>query len=50
MTIKEQFREQLWATSLEYDEVLPYLSDERYFVMNTFHSNGLFDMYYVGLK
>lgn len=50
MTIKEQFHNQLWATSNNYEEVLPYLGNPLYDVMNTYHSNGLFDKYYVGLK
>ena len=50
MNIKEQFHNQLWATSTDYAEVLPYLNDPKYDVYNTFHSNGLFDKYYVGLK
>ena len=50
MTIKEQLHNQTWATSSNYEEVKPYLGDDRYFVANTFHSDGLFDMYYIGLK
>ena len=50
MSVQEQFHNQLWATSSSYEEVLPYLNDENYFVENTFHANGLFDKYYVGLK
>ena len=50
MSVKEQFQNQLWATSSSYEEVLPYLNDERYLVTNTYHSNGLFDTYYIGLK
>ena len=50
MTIREQLHNQTWATSSDYEEVLPYLMDERYLVTNTFHTNGLFDMYYIGLK
>ena len=50
MSVKEQFQSQTWATSSNYEEVRPYLGDERYLVANTFHSDGLFDMYYIGLK
>lgn len=50
MSIKEQFMNQLWATSSSYEEILPYLSDERYNVTNTYHANGLFDQYYIHLK
>lgn len=48
--IKEQFQNQLWATSQSYEEVLPYLDNPNYSVFNTFHSNGLFDKYYIGLR
>lgn len=41
---------QVWATSSDYEEVLPYLDDDRYLVTNTYHANGLFDTYYIGLK
>ena len=50
MSIKEQFHVQTWATSSDYNEVLPYLNNPNYEVMNTYHSNGLFDMYYIGLR
>lgn len=50
MSVKEQFHDQLWATTSDYNEVLPYLDDERYMVRNTYHSNGLFDTYYIGLR
>ena len=50
MSVKEQFHSQLWATSSNYEEVLPYLNNPEYEVMNTYHSNGLFDKYYVGLR
>lgn len=50
MSIEEQFKDKLWATSTDYNEVLPYLGDPKYLVVNTYHSNGLFDTYYVGLK
>ena len=50
MSIKEQLHEQTWATSSDYEEVKPFLNDPNYMVCNTFHSDGLFDMYYVGLK
>jgi hypothetical protein len=50
MSIREQFHNQLWAISRDYDEVLPYLNDERYDVCNTYHANGLFDYYWIGLK
>jgi hypothetical protein len=50
MSIKEQFQNQLWATSSDYEEVLPYLNDPNYDVVNTYHVNGLFDCYYIGLR
>lgn len=50
MSVKDQFKYNLWATSSSYEEVLPYVDDDRYLVTNTYHSNGLFDKYYVGLK
>lgn len=50
MSVKEQFRNQLWATSNDYSEVLPYLDDDNYLVENTYHANGLFDCYYIGLR
>ena len=50
MSVKEQFQNQVYATTSDYNEVLPYLNDDRYSVMNTYHSNGLFDSYFIGLK
>ena len=50
MSVKEQFHNQLWATSKDYDEVLPYLNNPEYDVYNTYHANGLFDTYYIGLR
>lgn len=50
MSIKEQLHNKTWATSSDYGEVLPYLNHPDYMVYNTYHSNGLFDVYYVGLK
>ena len=50
MSVKEQFQNQLWATTMDYDEVLPYLDNPDYLVMNTYHTNGLFDTYYIGLR
>jgi hypothetical protein len=50
MSVKEQFFNQLWATTTNYNEVLPYINDERYTVANTYHANGLFDSYYIGLN
>lgn len=50
MSVKEQFHNQLWATSNDYNEVLPYLNNPDYHVANTYHENGLFDKYYIGLK
>ena len=50
MNVKEQLHDQTWATSRDYDEVLPYLDNDLYMVHNTFHSNGLFDHYFIGLK
>ena len=50
MSVKEQFQNQTWATTSDYNEVLPYLNNESYLVVNTFHKNGLFDVYYIGLK
>lgn len=50
MSIKEQLHDQTWATSSSYEEVLPFLNDPNYMVTNTFHSDGLFDSYYVALK
>jgi len=50
MTIKEQLHNQLWATSSDYEEALPYLNDPNYNVCNTYHSNGLFDCYYIHVR
>ena len=50
MSVKEQFQNQTWATSSDYEEVLPFVGDERYMVANSYHANGLFDCYYIGLK
>ena len=50
MSVKEQLHNQLWAVSSDYSEVLPYLDNPLYSVMNTYHTNGLFDRYYIGLK
>lgn len=50
MSVKEQFMNQVWATTSDYQEVLPFIDDERYMVGNTYHSNGLFDKYYIGLR
>lgn len=50
MSIKEQFHNQTWATSSSYEEVLPYLNNPAYMVVNTYHANGLFDTYYIGLR
>ena len=49
MSIKQQFQNQTWATSSNYEEVLPYLSDPYVNVENTYHSNGLFDKYYLSI-
>ena len=49
-TIKEQFMSQTWAVTSDYSEVLPYLDNPNYLVANTFHKNGLFDAYYIGIK
>lgn len=50
MSVAEQFKNQTWATSSDYNEVLPYLNDPNYLVANTYHYNGLFDTYYIGLR
>ena len=47
MSVKEQFFKQSWAVTSDYQEVLPYLNNPNYDVMNTYHSNGLFDQYYI---
>ena len=50
MSVKEQLHDQLWATTSSYDEALPYLDNPDYNVMNTYHSNGLFDAYYIHVR
>lgn len=50
MSVEEQFKDQLWATTNDYNEVLPYINNERYMVANTYHANGLFDTYFIGLR
>jgi hypothetical protein len=50
MSVKEQFQYNLWAVTSDYNEVLPYLNNDNYNVMNTYHANGLFDSYYIHLK
>ena len=50
MSVKEQLENQVWATSRDYDEVLPYLANSDYMVHNTYHANGLFDHYFIGLR
>jgi hypothetical protein len=45
MSVKEQFNNQLWAVTSDYNEVKPYLNNPNYTVQNTYHSNGLFDKY-----
>ena len=50
MTIREQLQNQTWATSSDYEEVLPYFGNPDYMVTNTYHVNGLFDTYYIGLR
>jgi len=47
MSVKDQLHYRLWATSSNYEEVLPYMDDPKFKVTNTFHSNGLFDTYYI---
>jgi hypothetical protein len=49
MSVKEQFHDKLWAETTSYEEVLPYLDNPDYRVMNTYHQNGLFDKYYIHL-
>lgn len=49
MSVSEQFKNQVWATTHDYNEALPYLSDPNYNVCNTYHGNGLFDSYYIHL-
>ncbi|MCR5270579.1 MAG: hypothetical protein K6D91_06130 [Prevotella sp.] len=48
-SVREQFNEQLFAFTKDYDEVLPYLNSPFYEVRNTYHSNGLFNNYYIGM-
>ena len=50
MSVKEQFMNQLWATTKDYEEALPYLDNPDFSVHNTYHANGLFDTYYIGLR
>ena len=50
MSVSEQFQYNLWATTTDYNEVLPYLNNPNYDVSNTYRSNGLFDSYYIHLK
>ena len=50
MTIKEQLHNQTWAVSSDYSEVLPYVGYTNFMLTKTYHGNGLFDSYYVGLK
>ena len=50
MSVKEQFNKQIWAVTSDYSEVLPYINDPLYTVHNTYHTNGLFDKYYISLK
>lgn len=50
MSVREQFHNQLWATTSDYNEVLPYLDNPNYSVTNTYHANGLFDSYYIHCK
>ena len=50
MSVKQQLENQVWATSRDYDEVLPYLADDDYMVRNAYHANGLFDHYFIGLR
>lgn len=49
-TLEEQFQNQTWGVTSDYSEVLPYLNNPSFLVANTYHANGLFDAYYVGLK
>ena len=49
-TLKEQFQNQTWGVTSDYSEVLPYIDNPSFFVANTYRKNGLFDVYYVGLK
>ena len=49
MSIKEQFQNQLWATTPSYEEAKPFLNDPNYRVLNTYHADGLFDCYYIHL-
>ena len=49
MSVREQFHNNLWATTTDYNEVLPYLNNPNYEVHNTYHANGLFDQYYINV-
>lgn len=49
MSVKEQFHNQLWATTSDYNEVLPYMNNPMYEVQNTYRDNGLFDQYYISV-
>ncbi len=49
MSVREQLKNQVWATTSNYQEALPYLNDPMFNVTNTYHSNGLFDSYYIHL-
>lgn len=50
MSVREQLKNQLWATTRDYNEALPYLNNPSYDVMNTYRQNGLFDSYYIHLR
>lgn len=50
MSVREQLKDQLWATTNDYNEALPYLQDPAFHVTNTYHANGLFDSYYIHLR
>lgn len=50
MSVKEQFNNQLWAVTSDYNEALPYLDNPNYVVLNTYHTNGLFDQYYIHVR
>ena len=47
MSVREQLKNQLWAITHDYNEVLPYLNNPTYHVSTTYRSNGLFDAYYI---
>lgn len=49
MSVKEQFHDQLWAVTRDYEEVKPYIDNPAYNVSNTYFRNGLFDSYYIHL-